>query len=183
MNRGGWLDVIAGGWQTAWLIDWESGAPLTFSFANSPNNYYPTYVGAQRPNCIGSPKLLSNWLDQGPARFNQLTVNPVIDINQFSYPAAFTPGTCGRDIVGGPPKFAMDASAQKVVKFNDRFNFTVRMDIHSVQKMLFNRFNFTNPTTTVDFLNPTTFGKLSGGPSTSLWGGTPIINLDFILRF
>ena len=183
MNRGGWLDIIAGGWQTAWLIDWESGAPMTFSFANSPNNYYPTYVGAQRPNCVGSPKLLSNWLDQGPARFNQLTVNPVIDINQFAYPAAFTPGTCGRDIVGGPPKFAMDASAQKVVKFNDRFNFTVRMDIHSVQKMLFNRFNFTNPTTTVDFLNPTTFGKLSGGPSTSLWGGTPIINLDFILRF
>jgi hypothetical protein len=183
MNRGGWLDVIAGGWQTAWLIDWESGAPLTFSFANSPNNYYPTYVSAQRPNCVGSPKLLSNWLDQGPARFNQLTVNPVIDINQFAYPAAFTPGTCGRDIVGGPPKFAMDASAQKVVKFNDRFNFTVRMDIHSVQKMLFNRFNFTNPTTTVDFLNPTTFGKLSAGPSTSLWGGTPIINLDLILRF
>ena len=183
MNRGGWLDVIAGGWQTAWLVDWESGAPLTFSFANSPNNYYPTYVGNQRPNCVGSPKLLSNWLDQGPARFNQLTVNPVIDINQFAYPAAFTPGTCGRDIVGGPPKFAMDASAQKVVKFNDRFNFTVRMDIHSVQKMLFNRFNFTNPTTTVDFLNPTTFGKLSAGPSTSLWGGTPIINLDFILRF
>ena len=55
MNRGGWLDTIAGGWQTAWLIDWESGAPLTFSFANSPNNYYPTYVGAQRPNCVGAP--------------------------------------------------------------------------------------------------------------------------------
>jgi hypothetical protein len=49
--------------------------------------------------------------------------------------------------------------------------------------MLFNRYNFTAPTTVVDFLNPTTFGKLSAGPSTSLWGGTPIINLDLILRF
>jgi hypothetical protein len=183
LNRGGWLDTIIGGWQTAWLIDWESGAPLTFSFANSPSNYYPTFVAAQRPNCMGTPALLSNWLDMGPARFNQLTVNPVISINNFAYPAAFTPGTCGRNIVGGPPKFAMDASAQKTVKFNDRFNLTVRMDIHSVQKMLFNRFNFTSPTTAVDFLNPTTFGKLSAGPSTSLWGGTPIINLDFILRF
>ncbi len=183
LNRGGWLNTIIGGWQTAWDIDWESGAPLTFSFANSPNNYFPTSIAAQRPDCTGKPVLLSNWLDQGPARFNQLTVNPVVDINQFSYPAPFTPGTCGRDIVGGPPKFAIDSSAQKVVRFNDRFNFTVRMDIHSVQKMLFNRFNFTNPTTVVDFLNPTTFGKLSAGPSTSLWGGTPIINLDFILRF
>jgi hypothetical protein len=183
LNRGGWLNTIIGGWQTAWDIDWESGAPLTFSFANSPYNYFPTSIAAQRPNCTSNPALLSNWLDQGPARFNQLTVNPVIDINQFSYPAAFTPGTCGRNIVGGPPKFAIDASAQKVVKFNERFNFMVRMDIHSAQKMLFNRFNFTAPTTTVDFLNPTTFGKLSAGPSTSLWGGTPIINLDFVLRF
>ena len=47
----------------------------------------------------------------------------------------------------------MDASGQKILRLNDRFNFTVRVDIHSVQKMLFNRFNFTNPTTTVDFLN------------------------------
>lgn len=183
LNRGGWLDTIIGGWQTAWLIDWESGAPLTFSFANSPYNYYPTFVGAQRANLVGTPTLLSNWLDMGTARFNQLTVNPVISINNFAYPAAFTPGNSGRNIVGGPPKFAMDASAQKTVKFNERFNLTCRLDIHSVQKMLFNRFNFTNPTTTVDFLNPTTFGKLSAGPSTSLWGGTPIINLDFILRF
>ena len=183
LNRGGWLNTVIGGWQTAWDIDWESGAPLNFSFANSPNNYFPTSIAAQRPDCTGKPALLSNWLDQGPARFNQLTVNPVVDINQFSYPAPFTPGTCGRNIVGGPPKFAVDSSAQKVLKFNDRFNFTVRLDIHSVQKMLFNRFNFTNPTTVVDFLNPTTFGKLTAGPSTSLWGGTPIINLDLILRF
>jgi hypothetical protein len=183
LNRGGVLNTIVGGWQTAWLIDWESGAPLTFSFANSPYNYFPAFAGAQRPDLVGTPKLLDNWLDQGPARFNQLTVNPVIAINNFAYPAAFTPGNSGRNIVGGPPKFAMDASAQKVVKFNERFSFLVRLDIHSVQKMLFNRFNFTAPTTVVDFLNPTTFGKLSAGPSTSLWGGTPLMNLDFRLTF
>ena len=183
LNRGGVLNTIVGGWQTAWLIDWESGAPLTFSFANSPYNYFPTFAGAQRPDLVGTPKLLDNWLDQGPARFNQLTVNPVIAINNFAYPAAFTPGNSGRNIVGGPPKFAMDASAQKVLKFNERFSFLVRLDIHSVQKMLFNRFNFNAPTTVVDFLNPTTFGKLSAGPSTSLWGGTPLMNLDFRLTF
>jgi hypothetical protein len=119
----------------------------------------------------------------GPARFNELTVNPIIDINQFSYPAPFTAGTCGRDNVGGPPIFAMDSSGQKVFKFKERFNLTLRVDIHSVQKMLFDRFNFTAPTTVVDFKNPTTFAKLTAGPSTSLWGGTPIINLDIIFRF
>ena len=183
LSRGGWPDYIIGGWQTAWDIGWESGAPLTFSFANSPYNYFPTSIAAQRPNCPGNPALLSNWYDMGPARFNQLTVNPIVDINQFSYPAAFTPGTCGRNIVGGPPIFTAEASGQKVLKFKERFNLTLRVDIHSAQKMLFNRYNFTVPTTVVDFLNPTTFGKLSAGPSTSLWGGTPIINLDLILRF
>jgi hypothetical protein len=182
LNRGGVVDKFIGGWQTAWDISWESGAPLTFSFANSPYSYFPTSIAAQRPDCL-DPKLLSNWYDMGPSRFNQLTVNPVININQFVYPAPFTAGTCGRNNVGGPPIFAMDASGQKVLKFNERFNLTLRVDIHSVQKMLFDRYNFTAPTTTVDFLNPSTFGKLSAGPSTSLWGGTPIINLDLILRF
>jgi hypothetical protein len=182
LNRGGWVDAVIGGWQTAWDISWESGAPLTFSFANSPNQYYPTSIAAQRPNCL-DPKLFGNWENLGPARFNELTVNPIIDINQFSYPAPFTAGTCGRDNVGGPPIFAMDSSGQKVLKFKERFNLTLRVDIHSVQKMLFDRFNFTAPTTVVDFKNPTTFAKLTAGPSTSLWGGTPIINLDIILRF
>ena len=66
LNRGGWLDYIIGGWQTAWHIDWESGAPLTFSFANSPYNYFPTSIAAQRPNCPGNPTLLTNWLDRAP---------------------------------------------------------------------------------------------------------------------
>ena len=133
LSRGGWPDYIIGGWQTAWDIGWESGAPLTFSFANSPYNYFPTSIAAQRPNCPGNPALLSNWYDMGPARFNQLTVNPIIDINQFSYPAAFTPGTCGRNIVGGPPIFTAEASGQKVLKFKERFNLTLRVDIHSAQ--------------------------------------------------
>ena len=182
LNRGGWPNVIIGGWQTAWDIGYESGAPLTFSFANSPYNYFPTSIAAQRPDCL-DPKLLSNWYNMGPARFNQLTVNPIIDINQFSYAAPFAAGTCGRDIVTGTRNFVMEASGQKVIRFNDRLNLTTRVDIHSAQKLLFNKYNFTAPTTVVDFLNPTTFAKLSAGPSTSLFGGTPIINLDFILRF
>ena len=64
----------------------------------------------------------------------------------------------------------MEASGQKVLKFNDRFNLTLRVDIHSAQKMLFNRYNFTAPTTVVDFLNPTTFGKLSRGSEHVLVG-------------
>jgi hypothetical protein len=183
LNRGGWLNAVIGGWQTGWMIDWESGPPLTFTFANSPNNYYPTWVGSLRPDVVGKPELKDNWRDFGPARFNQLTINPVLDINNFAYPAAFTTGNSGRNIVGATPKFALDASAVKSIKLNERFTFQVRLDIHSLQKMLFNKYNFDLPTTTVDFLNPNSFGKITSGPVSASWGGNPLMNLHLQVSF
>ncbi len=183
LNRGGWLNRIIGGWETTWMIDLESGDPLTFSFANSPYNYYPTWVGTRRPDVVGEPRLRDNWRDFGPGRFNVQTVNPVVDIKSFAYPAAFTPGNSGRNIVGRTPKIAMDASAQKNISITDKLNFQIRLDIHSVQKMLFNIYNFNAPSTTVDFLNPNTFGKTTGGPTTAPWGGTPLMNLQLRLSW
>ncbi len=164
------------------MVDWESGPPMTFSFANSPNNYYPTWVGSQRPNVVGKPGLRDNWSDFG-ARFNQVTINPVLDINDFAYPAAFAPGNAGRNIVGGTRKFALDAAASKYTKLGERFTLEVRLGIHSLQKMLFNMYNFNPPTTTVDFLNPNSFGKITGGPTTAAWGGNPLMNLRVQLSF
>jgi hypothetical protein len=181
-NRGGWLEHIVGGWQTAWMIDLEDGAPLTFSFSNSPNNYYPTFAGSRRPDLVGTPKLRDGWRDFGD-RFNSLNSNPVVDINYFAYPAAFTPGNSGRNILGGTPKIAMDASAQKYISLTERIKFLVRLDIHSVQKMLFNIYNFNSPSTTVDLTNPKSFGKITGGPTTAPWGGTPLMNLQLQLSW
>ena len=99
-------------------------------------------------------------------RFNTLNSNPVIEIKHFAYPAAFTPGNSGRNILGGTPKIAMDASAQKNVPLTEKLVFQIRLDIHSVQKMVFNKYNFNAPSTTVDLTNPRTFGKVTGGPTT-----------------
>ena len=41
MNRGGILNMIFGGYEIAWIQTVETGNPIGFSFANSPNNYYP----------------------------------------------------------------------------------------------------------------------------------------------
>jgi hypothetical protein len=49
--------------------------------------------------------------------------------------------------------------------------------------MLFNIYNFNPPTTTVDFQNPTTFGKITSGPTTAPWGGTPMLNLELQLSW
>lgn len=52
MNRGGAWNYIFGGYDVAWIQTYESGNPLTFSFANSPNNYYPTFAGNRRPDLV-----------------------------------------------------------------------------------------------------------------------------------
>ncbi|MCC7174149.1 MAG: TonB-dependent receptor [Bryobacterales bacterium] len=182
LNRGGWSDRIIGGWQTAWMVDLEDGPPLTFSFANSPYNYYPTFAGTRRPDLVSAPKIRDGWRDMGD-RFNVLNENPIIDINAFAYPAAFTPGNSGRNILGTIPKIAMDASAQKYISLTEKFQFLVRLDIHSVQKMLFNIYNFTAPSTTVDFTNPKAFAKLTAGPTTAPWGGTALMNLQLQLSW
>ena len=85
---GGIWNAIFGGYDLAWIQMVESGLPLSFTFANSPNNYYPAFAGVRRPNVTGSPALRSNWGDFGGDRFNQANINAVIPMSYFSYPAA-----------------------------------------------------------------------------------------------
>ena len=103
INRGGILNFIFGGYEIAWVQSLESGNPLNFTFANSPYNYYPAFAGSRRPNVNGTPGIRDKWRDIGPDRFNTNNANAVIDISPFSYPAAFTPGNAGRNLVTGLP--------------------------------------------------------------------------------
>ena len=70
---------IFGGFELSWIQMLESGLPLTFSFANSPNNYYPTFAGTRRPDVNGKPALRDSWDNFGGDRFNLQNINPVID--------------------------------------------------------------------------------------------------------
>ncbi len=156
----------------------EGGNPLTFSFANSPYNYFPTWAGSRRPDLVGHPKLRDNWRDMGD-RFNQQNINPVYDINDFAYPAAFTTGNAGRNIVDGTPIVFAQASAKKNVRLTERLNFEIRYDYKNVLKI----FSFLPPTTTVDFQNPKTFAKITSDPNTSWWGGQPLMNIGLALTW
>jgi hypothetical protein len=152
---------------------------LTFSFTNSPYNYYPTFAGSRRPNVVGTPALRDNWRDLGGDRFNSQNINPIIDINYFAYPAAFTPGNAGRNIVTGTPLIFSQFSAKKNIRISERFRFQVRLDYYNALKT----FNFEPPTTTVDFLNPRTFAKLTSSPTTAPFGGIPLMNLALQLSW
>jgi hypothetical protein len=157
LNRGGVWNHIFGGFEIAWVQTFESGNPLTFSFANSPFNYYPTFAGSRHPNVVGTPRLRDDWRDFGGERFNVQNINPVIDINYFAYPDAFTVGNAGRSIVTGPPLRGSTAGAKENFQVSERVKLQVRWDYQNPLKM----YNLNNPTTTVEFLNPRTFGKIT----------------------
>jgi hypothetical protein len=44
-------------------------------------------------------------------------------------------------------------------------------------------YNFTGPTTAVDFRNPRNFGKLQDDPRTASLGGQPLMNLTLAIFF
>lgn len=179
MNRGGILNVLFGGYEISWIQSLETGNPLTFSFANSPFNYYPTWVGSRRPNLNGKPEIRDGWRDVGPDRFVTNNENAVISMDPFSYPAAFTPGNAGRNIVTGLPLVWSTSSAQKNFKITERFNLQLRLDYNNTLKT----FNFDAPTTTVDYQNPKSFGKISSDQRTASWGGMPLMDLTLKLSW
>ncbi|MFN7934059.1 MAG: TonB-dependent receptor [Bryobacteraceae bacterium] len=176
----GWKNALAGGWELSWIQTIESGNPLNFSFANSPFNYYPGFAGNRRPDLVSEPDYdFGKWNNGGPNRFTLQTRPAVIDMNAFAYPAAFAAGNAGRNILTGPRLVWAQVSAQKNFRISERMNAQVRWDFQNALKT----YNFTGPTTTVDFRNPQTFGKLQDDPRTASLGGQPLMNITVAFMF
>jgi len=182
LNRGGAWNKIIGGFEIAWVQTFESGNPLSFSFSNSPYNYYPTWAGSRRADLIGvgTPHVRDGWRNLGGDRFNTINMNPVLEsITLFGYPAAFTLGNSGRNIVDGLPLVWSQASVKKNVRITERFNAQIRLDMTNALKT----WNFNAPSTSVDLQNPRTWGKVSSAPLTSSFGGQPVMNLKIELTW
>jgi hypothetical protein len=172
-------DLLLGGYQISWINALESGNPLTFTFANSPYNYYPAFARNRRPDLITRPSLRDEWRDLGGDRFNQQNSNPVLDINAFAYPAAFRPGNAGRNVVTGVPLVWMQLSAPKNFRITERWNAQLRWDINNPLKTR----NFNPPNTTVDFQNPRLFGKVTSETGLSSWGSPTMMHLSLQISF
>ena len=70
-------------------------------------------------------------------------------------------------------------SMQKNFSFKEKYRAQLRWDMQNA----FKTFNFTGPTTTVDFRNPATFGKLQDDPRTASLGGQALMNLTVMIQF
>jgi hypothetical protein len=169
LNKGGIWNWIFGGYQAVWIQTVQSGSPLSFSFANSPYNYYPTYVSPRVPDIVGPCSMRDGYNNLGGNRFSTNAQPAAININCFAYPAAFTPGNAGRDIITGPGIIWSQASAHKEFQINEKVRVQLRWDMQNV----LHHFNLSAPNTTVDLQNPQTFAKFSAATSLSSFGGKP----------
>jgi hypothetical protein len=176
INHNRALDYVIGGWELAWVESIETGNPFGFSFTNSPNNYFPSSFGNYVPNLTCSGISMPGFglgSKIGGARFNQALENPVLDVNCFSAPAAFTVGNAGRNIVTGPGIFYSQASLKKNFAYKERWNLQLRFDYQNP----FHNWGFNNPSNQVDFRNPQLFGKITGDQTTASFAGQPLMNL------
>ena len=159
MNRGGVLNAALGGWEIAWTQTLQSGPPFSITFADSPFNYLP---GTRRPNQIAPDARTPNW-DTGPNKFPTSAQNPYLNIGAFEYPAAFRPGSLGRNTVEAPGLNWTQFSLSKQWSILERARFILRWDVNNAFKSP----NYGQPNNTFSTRNPLPFGRVG----TSTRGG------------
>jgi hypothetical protein len=134
---------ILGGWLISGIWSARTGRPITITQGN--NNVGAGATGL--PNLTGDP--------QGAET-----------VDQWYNPAAFTQvpsgtfGNAGRNILRGPGFATFDTSIQRQIKFTDRYNTTVRLDIFN----LFNRANFGLPDSNIVSATAGVISTLGGDP-------------------
>lgn len=154
------LNTLLGGWDFAYTQTFQSGPPMTVSFAGSPNLYLP---GNARPNLVpGASPVNENW-NIGANRFPVQAQNPYLNAAAFEYPAAFTPGNMGRNVIEAPGITWPQFSLSKEWSFFDRARFILRWDANNPFKSP----NFGQPDGTFNRNNLANFGRVG----TSTRGG------------
>jgi hypothetical protein len=187
MNRGGVLNMLVGGFDTVWIYRISSGNPLTFGMSGSPYQYMPGIISYRsgRPNSTGqSAHLRDGWADIGGDRFTRANQNKTIEsMSYFTYPAAYTIGNVGARTMDAQRFIDMEFSASKEIKIKERWTFQFRYDFQNPFKW----YNLSVPNTTVNHVNPATFGTFSTSTgdegTTAAGGGNPLQNITLSLRW
>jgi hypothetical protein len=155
VNGGGFLNHVIGGWELTWTQTFQSGQPFTVSFAGSPNRYLP---GESRPHSLTTLEQArtKDWT-LGPHRFPTSAQNPYLKFDSFAYPAAFTPGTLGRNVFEGPGLNWTQLSLAKWWQIKERARFQIRLDANNFFPK--KQPNFSNPNASFNMNNPAALGR------------------------
>ena len=157
MNHGGLMNTVLGGWEIVWIQTFQSGPPMTVTFAGSPYNYLPG-VGNRPNQILPDDQVKLEHVDIGPNRFPFSAQNRYLNINGFAYPAPYTIGTLGRNTLEAPGIIWPQSSVQKTWTIRERLRLTLRGDVNNVYKY----HNFNPPNSVYNKTDPSSFGTFSG---------------------
>lgn len=131
MNSGGFKNYLFGEWDFAGTQTFQSGPPVNVTAAGSPNRYLP---GQIRPNSIlPADQMVVGDYNVGN-RFPLTAQNSYFNVNAFAYPAAFTAGTMGRNILESPGLNWTQLSISKTIPIRERMRFSIRWDVNNPTK-------------------------------------------------
>jgi hypothetical protein len=116
----GWKDYLAGGWQLASIIRFQSGSPVAVTQATNLNAF--AGFGIQRPNRTTDPTL--------PA--DQRTTGRYFNTAAFSQAPQFTIGNSSRNPVTGPGYQTADVMMGKTFVLTERFRTEFRAEAFNV---------------------------------------------------
>src|SRR5688572_12083279 len=177
-NSSSFANHTIGGWELTWTQTFQSGQPFTMGHGGSPNRYLP---GEGRPNMTTTVEeaYTKNW-EIGEHRFPTSAQNPYLNFSSFAYPAAFTPGTLGRNTFEGPGLTWTQLSLAKWWQIGERARFQVRVDGNNFP---FKQANFSNPSGTYNATSPNNFGRGFGTRGSFSDVGTSNSHLLLVGRF
>jgi hypothetical protein len=153
--QSGPAEKVFGGWEFMYSHTLQSGLPVTVTFAGSPSNYLP---GVLRPNQVlpNNQAVVQDW-SMGPNRFPTSAQNRYFNLDAFRYPAAFTPGTLGRNTLTGTGINWAQFSLSKEFPIRERLKFILRWDMNNPFKTQ----ALGDPNSVFNLANSGTFGRFT----------------------
>jgi len=178
LDHGGIVDALAGGWQLATIVKWQSGAPLSIE-SNRGTFNRTGRSGRQTAVTSLSEQQARELLGYFEQDGNIYFINPNVvhssgrlvgpdtlsgqgfDGQVFFNPGAGEVGSLVVNIFDGPSQFVTDLAISKRVRFSSRYNLLLRADVFNV----FDTVNW-------DFgdidINSTTAGRITGAGTARL---------------
>jgi hypothetical protein len=137
----GWLDAIAGGWETTAILTLQSGSPFNVTTSKDISNT----GGSNRPFVVGNPNLANPTVLEW---FNTAALSNNVPGGGYAY------GNVGRDSLVGPGLQNLDFGLFKNFRVTERISIQFRGEAFNA----LNHANLSNPTSDA---NSTSFGQIS----------------------
>jgi hypothetical protein len=172
LDKGGIADRIFGGWELSGLVQWASGAPISFLDPRGTLNRDARATRQTANSSLSSDQIRSlmgifeangniYWIDPSiidpsTGRASNGFGTPQFDGQVFFNVNPGETGTLPRTIVNGPSYFNVNAALLKNIRFTEKARLQLRMEAFN----LFNNVNFIN-NTQLQNITSTTFGQVT----------------------